>query len=122
MAFEHPYLSCGPASASVGQYAIQLAHLSGYKVVTTASPHNFDLVKSLGADHVFDYNEPTAVEQIKKATGDSVRSVFNTIITKESIEFCAQVIAPDGGKLILVRPQHPHVSLREGVQYIRMCY
>lgn len=41
-------------SSSVGQYAIQLAKLSGYKVATVASPHNFDLVKTFGADVVFD--------------------------------------------------------------------
>ncbi|OBZ65228.1 Protein TOXD [Grifola frondosa] len=29
-----------PLEASVGQFAIQLAHISGYKVVTTASPRN----------------------------------------------------------------------------------
>ena len=28
---------------------------SGLTVITTASPRNFDFVKSLGADHVFDY-------------------------------------------------------------------
>jgi len=41
-------------SASVGQYAIQLLTLSGYKVITVASPRNFGLVKSLGATAVFD--------------------------------------------------------------------
>ncbi len=35
-------------------FAIQLAHLAGYKVVTTASPRNLELCKSLGADAVFD--------------------------------------------------------------------
>lgn len=30
-------------------------HSSGYNVVTTCSPHNFDYVKQLGADVVFDY-------------------------------------------------------------------
>ena len=35
-------------------FAIQLAHLSGYKVVTVASPKNHELLKSLGADAVFD--------------------------------------------------------------------
>jgi NADPH:quinone reductase-like Zn-dependent oxidoreductase len=40
--------------ASVGQFAVQLAHLSGYKVVTVASPRNHAFVKSLGADAVFD--------------------------------------------------------------------
>ena len=44
-------------SSSVGQYAIQLAKLSGYKVATVASPHNFKLVKDLGADVVFDVSE-----------------------------------------------------------------
>jgi NADPH:quinone reductase-like Zn-dependent oxidoreductase len=41
-------------SSSVGQYAIQLAKLSGYKVATVASPHNFKLVKDFGAEIVFD--------------------------------------------------------------------
>jgi len=45
-------------SSSVGQYAIQLAKLSGYKVVTTASKRNHELVKSLGADLVFDVSKP----------------------------------------------------------------
>ena len=44
---------CG-GSTSVGQYAIQLAKLSGYMVATVASPHNHELVKSLGAGVVFD--------------------------------------------------------------------
>ena len=35
-------------------YSIQLAHLAGYKVVTVASPRNWGLCKSLGADAVFD--------------------------------------------------------------------
>jgi NADPH:quinone reductase-like Zn-dependent oxidoreductase len=35
-------------------FAIQLAHIAGYKVVTTASPKNHELCKSLGADEVFD--------------------------------------------------------------------
>ena len=35
-------------------YALQLAHLAGYKVVTLASPKNHALCKSLGADLVFD--------------------------------------------------------------------
>lgn len=30
-------------------------HSSGLKVVTTCSPRNFDLVKNLGADAVYDY-------------------------------------------------------------------
>ncbi|WP_206690455.1 zinc-binding alcohol dehydrogenase family protein [Quadrisphaera sp. INWT6] len=36
------------ASTSVGSNAVQLARGAGYRVVATASPHNHDLVRSLG--------------------------------------------------------------------------
>lgn len=48
-------------SSSVGQYAIQLAKLSGYKVITTASKRNHVLVKNLGADLVFDVSNSVGV-------------------------------------------------------------
>jgi NADPH:quinone reductase-like Zn-dependent oxidoreductase len=47
------YLVYG-GSTAVGMFAVQLAKLAGYKVVATASPKNFDLVKSYGADEVVD--------------------------------------------------------------------
>jgi NADPH:quinone reductase-like Zn-dependent oxidoreductase len=47
------YLVYG-GSTAVGLFAVQLAKLAGYKVVATASPKNFDLVKSYGADEVVD--------------------------------------------------------------------
>jgi NADPH:quinone reductase-like Zn-dependent oxidoreductase len=42
-------------SSATGTLAIQFAKLSGFKVVTTCSPRNFDLVSGLGADVVLDY-------------------------------------------------------------------
>lgn len=57
-------------STSVGCNAIQLGVASGYEVITTASPRNFDLVKSLGATAAFDYNSQTAVADITKAIGN----------------------------------------------------
>ena len=47
-------------------YAIKLASLLGYRVVTTASPHNFELVKSLGASAVFDYKDPEVSTKIQQ--------------------------------------------------------
>ncbi|KAK8103164.1 Dehydrogenase azaJ [Apiospora sp. TS-2023a] len=47
-------------STSVGCNAIQLARAVGYDVVTTCSPSNFPLVKSLGAAAAFDYRDPGA--------------------------------------------------------------
>lgn len=45
-------------SGSVGAFAVQLAHGAGAKVVATASAHNFDWVRGLGADVVVDYRRP----------------------------------------------------------------
>lgn len=54
-------------SSSVGTNAIQLAVASGYDVVTTSSPRNFDYCRSLGASQVFDYNSPTIVQDLVQA-------------------------------------------------------
>ncbi|KAK6384837.1 hypothetical protein LTS17_002400 [Exophiala oligosperma] len=54
-------------STSVGCNAIQIAVAAGYEVITTCSPRNFDLVKSLGAVQAFDYNSSTVVSDIKNA-------------------------------------------------------
>ena len=54
-------------ATSVGSNAIQLAAAAGYGVVTTASPKNFDYVRSLGAAHVFDYRSRDVVRDITEA-------------------------------------------------------
>lgn len=51
-------------STSVGCNAIQLAVAAGYEVITTSSPKNFDLVRSLGAKEVFDYKDSHVVEKV----------------------------------------------------------
>lgn len=60
-------------ATSVGCNAIQLAVAAGYDVVTTASPKNFDYMRSLGAAQVFDYSSPSVVRDIVAAlTGKDV--------------------------------------------------
>jgi len=58
-------------STSLGSNAIQLARSSGYRVVTTASPRNFDYVRSLGAEAAIDYRSADAVDELVAAIGDS---------------------------------------------------
>ncbi|WP_326954079.1 zinc-binding alcohol dehydrogenase family protein [Amycolatopsis sp. NBC_01286] len=76
LGLRHPSVNAEPidetvlvwgGSTSVGSNAIQLAVAAGYRVVATASPHNFDYVTSLGAAQVFDYNSPTVVPDISQA-------------------------------------------------------
>ncbi|GIJ90414.1 hypothetical protein Asppvi_009368 [Aspergillus pseudoviridinutans] len=54
-------------ASSVGGTAVQLAAAAGYHIVSTSSPNNFDLVKSLGAAHVVDYNSPTVADELLAA-------------------------------------------------------
>ncbi|KAH9928547.1 GroES-like protein [Epithele typhae] len=103
-------------SSSVGQYAIQLAHLAGYKVVSTASPRNHALVKDFGADVVFDYRDPDVVAKIKAATGDSITRVLDTISEEDTQRICAAAIAPAGGKLNLILPPKPSSIARSDIK------
>jgi NADPH:quinone reductase-like Zn-dependent oxidoreductase len=54
-------------STSVGCSAIQFAVAAGYRVVTTASPHDHDLVRRLGAVEAFDHNGATVVEDLRRS-------------------------------------------------------
>lgn len=51
-------------STSVGCNAIQLAAAAGYDVIATASLHNHDYLRRLGARRVFDRTDPKAVAAI----------------------------------------------------------
>jgi len=100
-------------STSVGQFAIQLAHLSGYKVATVAGSHNHALVRSLGADAVFDYRSSDVVSQIKEATGDELHFAFDTQSTEGTQSLTVKMLGPGPGKLLLIGPPN------EGAQKLR---
>ena len=57
-------------STGVGSNAIQLARNAGYRVVATASAHNFEYLHSLGAASTIDRNSPTAVDELAAAIGE----------------------------------------------------
>ncbi|WP_312499429.1 NADP-dependent oxidoreductase [Enterococcus sp.] len=60
--FDHGDLKAGQkvlihaGAGGVGTYAIQLAKAAGAYVITTASPRNHELLRTLGADEVIDYH------------------------------------------------------------------
>ena len=68
---------------------------SGLTVITTASPKSFDLVKSRGADAVFDYNDPECGEKIRAYSKDSLRYVLDCISQESSFKICAAALSSD---------------------------
>ncbi|KAE8382663.1 chaperonin 10-like protein [Aspergillus bertholletiae] len=114
-----PVLIYGGSTAT-GVLAIQYAKLSGYKVLTTCSPRNFDYVKSLGADAVFDYNDPAAPQAIRDYTNDNLKLVCDTVSLESSAEFCDKAISTRGGEytaLLMVKIDRENVNDRWTLGY-----
>jgi len=74
-------------AGGVGGFAVQLAHQSGLKVITTCSASNTDYVKQLGADHAVDYRRNDVSTRIAELTeGRGVDIVINTIDSASATE------------------------------------
>ncbi|KAI0655761.1 GroES-like protein [Cubamyces menziesii] len=101
-----PAFIVGGAS-SVGQYAIQMAKLSGFSpIITTASLHNEPLLRSLGASHVLDRSlaPPETKRELAKLTeGKPIEFVYDAI-SLEDTEALAYDVLASGGVLVLVLP------------------
>ncbi|KAJ3399220.1 hypothetical protein HDU80_008151 [Chytriomyces hyalinus] len=91
-----PILIYGGSTAT-GAIAIQFAKLSGFTVISTASPSSFDYVKSLGADFVFDYNSPTVSADIRAASKDAIEHVLDCISEGSSLKISAESFSAQGG-------------------------
>jgi NADPH:quinone reductase-like Zn-dependent oxidoreductase len=91
-------------STATGTLAIQYAKHTGCEVIATASPHNFDLLRNLGADQVFDYKEADVGAKIRKATNDRLKLVFDCIAEGSSFEITAAAISSSGGHMSALLP------------------
>ncbi|KAH8723024.1 oxidoreductase-like protein [Phaeosphaeriaceae sp. PMI808] len=87
------------ASTATGTLAVQYAKLSGLEVFATASPHNFDLLRKLGADHVFDYKDPEVGVKIRKASNNNIKLAYDCIAEHGSFDICGAAISSSGGRL-----------------------
>jgi NADPH:quinone reductase-like Zn-dependent oxidoreductase len=78
------------ASGSVGTASIQVAKAFGATVTAICSRANFDLVKSLGADFVIDYQQDDFTEN-----GSTYDIIFDTM-GKLSFSSCKNSLTPTG--------------------------
>ena len=100
-------------ASSVGQYAIQLARLSGYeRIVTNASSNNHDFLKSIGAHFVLDRSASTPAA-LFEATGElPLDFVFDAISAPSTQKLGIQILQKakvPGSHLVTVHVVVPDV-------------
>ncbi|GAB1742457.1 hypothetical protein NU219Hw_g8003t1 [Hortaea werneckii] len=105
----------GATSASL--FAIQLAKLAGFHVITTCSPRSRELVLGYGADTVFDYRDPDALTKIIREYPD-LRLAFDGFSDGKSTEFCCNAVVKSSGKVVSLDPMAKSKSL--GVELVPM--
>ncbi len=120
LALQHPSADARPTgqtllvwggATSVGCNAIQLAVAAGYEVFATASPHNFDYLKSLGAAQVFDYRSRSVVADIIAALkGRTVAGALN--MGSGMLGACFEILHASEGEKFVAQAAGP-VSLSD---------
>lgn len=93
-------------AGSVGNYAIQLARMSGFSpIITTASLKNTNYLKSIGATHVIDRYLPfSALErEVQRITTAPINLIYDTVSIRETQEAAWQLLGPQG-RLVLTLP------------------
>lgn len=83
------------AAGNVGLFAVQIAHGIGAHVIGTASGHDLEFVRSLGADEVIDYR----AQPFEDAVTD-VDVVFDTV-GADTLARSSNVLHP-GGRMITI--------------------
>jgi NADPH:quinone reductase-like Zn-dependent oxidoreductase len=82
-------------SSAMGSLSISYAKQAGYEVISTSSPHNFDLLRRCGADHIFDHSDPASVGKIRDLF--PIDYWYDTISLKPSVSTILKILAPEGG-------------------------
>lgn len=100
--------------------AIQIAKLAGFSpIIATASPHNIELLTSLGATHIIDRSlEADAIlAKLPELTGGKpLEFVYDAISLPETMPLAYQALAPGGGLVIVLGDVIPATLKDEGDQ------
>jgi NADPH:quinone reductase-like Zn-dependent oxidoreductase len=88
------------ASGGVGTYAVQLAKVMGAEVTGVCSERNAEMVRSIGADRVIDYQK----EDFTK--GDARYDLIVDNIGNRSLMDVVDVLAPNGTYVIVGAPSN----------------
>lgn len=85
----------------------------GFPTITTCSPHNFEFVKSYGADKVYDYKMPDCAQKIRSDTGNLLEYVIDCFAEDSSLRFCYAAMGRAGGRYTALNPINDLLTTRK---------
>jgi NADPH:quinone reductase-like Zn-dependent oxidoreductase len=105
-------------SSAIGCSGIQLARAAGLQVITTASKHNFQLCKDLGAAEVFGRASPSITNEILEyLEGKDFLGVYDAIGLPDTLEACVEIMAKRKPGGIIASTLPPMVAIdAKGIQ------
>jgi NADPH:quinone reductase-like Zn-dependent oxidoreductase len=108
-------------ASSVGQYAIQLARISGFtRIVTNASAANHAMLEQLGAHVVLDRHQSSADDFAAATNGLPLSFVYDAISAKSTQLLSVQVVqatkAAESPCVVTVHVVHPEELDQDAVQ------
>lgn len=79
------------------------------KVITTCSESNFDYLKALGAEHVYDYRQTDIVDRIRDFA-PNLKYFFDAVGNESSTRLGAQALGDANPVMCTVRPNKAHTE------------
>lgn len=86
-------------------------------MITTCSPHNFELVKSYGADIAFDYKSPTCAQDIRAATKNTLRYALDPFAESKTVRLCQDAIGRTGGRYCALEQYTEELISRKTIKH-----
>jgi NADPH:quinone reductase-like Zn-dependent oxidoreductase len=99
------------AAGGIGSLALQFAKAHGAYVIGTASAHNADFLKQLGADEVIDYKTKKFEEIVSNA--DIVFNATHTTSVDEALRLRSVPVLKEGGIFVCTHGVWPSEEFKE---------
>jgi NADPH:quinone reductase-like Zn-dependent oxidoreductase len=112
------YLFVSGGAGGVGHMVVQLAVARGARVAATASPHNHDFLRELGAEP-FDYHDPELLQRWRDWTGGAGADAAFDIFGGEGLEQAFSVMRKGGRLVSIAEPPEPREGFEVRYEFVR---
>lgn len=100
------------AGSGIGSAAIQIAHLAGARVITTArGKEKLEKAKQLGADEIIDYSKEDYLERVKQITNNKGVDLIFEHIGPDTWEKNLQCLAKGGRMVVCGATSGPKITM-----------